>query len=352
MSIELRQPKADEMLLFHQAESVPFGYDPTPEAIERNLKTIDPDRLRAAYDGTQIVATFGAYSLQLTVPGGVVPTAGTTAVTVLPTHRRRGILRQLMEAHLLDVHERGEPLAALWASESSIYGRFGYGPAADLARTSLAKPFAVMAQPVDITGAMRFVDRDEAEATFPAIYATACRQRPGIFARSEAWWRHRRLDDPDFIHEGATKHRRVLHERDGRALGYVMYRTRRSPEGDLTVIVIDLAAVQPEAEKALWQFIFGIDLAIEIRSWRPLDDPLLWWLEQPRRMERRLEDSLWVRPIDVVNALNRRRYHAPAASCFGSRMPCAGGMRALTGWKPIPAAWANADASMPPRHVS
>lgn len=316
MSIEIRQPTADEMLLFHQAEGIPFGYDPIPEATERDLKIVDPERLRAAYDGSQIVATFGAFSLELTVPGGVAPTAGTTAVTVLPTHRRRGILRRLMEDHLLDVHERGEPLAALWASESSIYGRFGYGPAADIARTTLAKPYAVMAEPVDITGAVRFVDRDEAEATFPAIYAAVCRRRPGMFARSEVWWRHRRLDDPEFIRQGRTKHRRVLYERNGCALGYVMYRTQRSAEGDLTVIVIDLTAAQPEAEKALWQFIFGIDLVTEIRAWRPMDDPLLWWMEQPRRMERRIEDSLWIRPIDVVSALNRRQYSCPGSVVF------------------------------------
>ncbi len=316
MSIELRQPTADEMLLFHQTEGIPFGYDPTPEAAERAMKITDPERLRAAFDGTQLVATFGSYSLDLTVPGGVVPTAGTTAVTVLPTHRRRGILRQLMEDHLLDVHERGEPLAALWASESSIYGRFGYGPAADIARTTLAKPFAVMAQPVDITGAMRFVDRDEALTTFPDIYATVCRQRPGMFARSDVWWRHRRLDDPEFIRQGGTSYRRVLYECNGQPLGYVIYRTRLSPEGDLTVIVIDLTAVQPEAEKALWQFIFGIDLTIEIQAWRPVDDPLLWWLEQSRRMQRRIEDSLWIRPIDVVSALNRRRYSCPGSVVF------------------------------------
>ncbi len=317
MSIELRQPTADEMHRFHCAEGIPFGYDPAPEATERALKILEPDRLRAAYDGAQIVATFGAFSLQLTVPGGVVPTAGTTAVTVLPTHRRRGILRRLMGAHLLEVHERGEPLAALWASESSIYGRFGYGPSVQLARTRLDKPYAVMAQPVDITGTMRFVDRDEAQAKFPAIFDAACRQRPGMFARTETWWRHCRLDDPEYMRQGMTTHRRVLYERHGQPLGYVIYRNSRSPDGDLGVSVVDLTTVEPEAEKALWQYLFGIDLTTEIRAWnRPVDEPLLWWLEQPRRMERRVEDSLWVRPIDVVSALNGRRYSSAGSVVF------------------------------------
>ena len=317
MPIELRQPTPDEFQLFHQAEAISFGYDPVPEATERTLQTIDPARLLAAFDGAQIVATFGAFDLNLIVPGGVVPTAGTSHVTVLPTHRRRGVLRQLMAWHLPEAHERGELLAALWASESSIYGRFGYGPAADRVIMTLPKPYAVMAEPVDIQGAMRLVDRHEAQTTFPAIYAVACEQRPGMLIRSGAWWRHRLLDDPQYVREGATEHRRVLYERDGESLGYVIYRTRRIPDQGLGVLVVDLIAVEPQAERALWQFVFGIDLASEIHAWnRPVDDPLLWWMEQPRRMVRRIEDALWIRPIDVVGALNRRRYAAAGRVVF------------------------------------
>ncbi|WP_179131532.1 GNAT family N-acetyltransferase [Candidatus Entotheonella palauensis] len=283
MPIELRPPTPDEFDAFYQAEGIPFGYDAKPEAIERELKNIDPARLLAAFDGTQIVATFGAFDLKLTVPGSVAPTAGTTAVTVLPTHRRRGILRQMMERHLPEAHERGELLAA----------------------------------PMDIPGTMRLVDREEALATFPAIYAIACQQRPGMLARSDAWWRHRRLDDPEYIRQGATAHRRVLYERDGKPLGYVIYRTRRIPDKGLGVLIADLTAAEPQAERALWQFVFGIDLVTEIRSGnRPVDDPLLWWMEQPRRMERRIEDSLWIRPIDVVGALNCRRYAAAGRVVF------------------------------------
>jgi predicted acetyltransferase len=317
MPIELRPPTPDEFQAFHQATEISFGYDPIPQEPERTLKTIDPTRLLAAFDGTQLVATFGAFDLHLTVPGGGVPTAGTSVVTVLPTHRRRGLLRQLMARHLTDVYERGEPLAALWASESSIYGRFGYGPAVERAIMTLPKPYAVMAKPLDIQGQMRLIERDEAQAIFPPIYAAACAQRPGMLARSDMWWRHRLLDDPKPFREGATAHRRVLYECDGEPLGYVIYRTRRIPDRGLGVLVVDLNAVEPQAERALWQFVFGIDLASEIHAWnRPVDDPLLWWMEQPRRMERRIEDSLWIRPIDVIEALNRRRYAAAGRVVF------------------------------------
>lgn len=107
-----------------------FGFDSSDEHRERFSKYFEWDRARAAYDGDRIVGTLGAYSFEMTVPGGTMPCGGTTVVAVLPTHRRRGVLRQMIESHFEDVRERGEPIAGLWASESSIYGRFGYGIAA------------------------------------------------------------------------------------------------------------------------------------------------------------------------------------------------------------------------------
>ena len=83
--------------------------------------------MHAAFEEGQIVGGAGAFPFELSVPGGSLPCAGVTAVGVHPTHRRRGVLRSMMDAQLRDVHERGEPIAALWASEETIYGRFGYG---------------------------------------------------------------------------------------------------------------------------------------------------------------------------------------------------------------------------------
>src|SRR5262249_51159202 len=106
-----------------------FGSGPEPDWADRVVPLSEPARFHGAWDGDTIVGGTGAFPLELTIPGGVLPTCGTTTVGVLPTHRRRGILSQLMRAHVDDAHERGEPLAALWASEASIYGRYGYGVA-------------------------------------------------------------------------------------------------------------------------------------------------------------------------------------------------------------------------------
>jgi predicted acetyltransferase len=271
--------------------------------------------LRAAFDGDQMVATFGALSLRMTVPGNVLPVAGTTVVTVLPTHRRQGILRMLLTDHLAELHQTGEPLAALWASESSIYDRFGYGPASERAITRLEKSYARMREPVDIRGTMRLLDRAEAQQVFPEVYDVVACRRPGMTSRSESWWTHRTLSDPEYMRRGGTSHRRVLHVRDGRPAGYSTYRTRTDAEqGTTEVRVIELVGIDAAAEKALWQYLFGIDLATSIVQWnQPIDDQVRWWLEEPRRMERKVEDALWLRPVDVAATLAGRRY-----SCAGT----------------------------------
>ena len=116
-----------------------FGMEPTEERMERFSKNLPIERMHAASENGTIIGGAGAFPFELTVPGGVVPTAGITVVGTFPTHRRRGVLRAMMRAQLDDVHARGEPLALLWASEDTIYGRFGYGMASQVADVSIPR---------------------------------------------------------------------------------------------------------------------------------------------------------------------------------------------------------------------
>jgi predicted acetyltransferase len=315
MSVQFRPVDADEIETFLRSMGVPFGFDATPEAIDRFRNAFELDRTRAAVDGDQIVATFGALSVGITVPGGVLPLAGTTIVTVLPTHRRQGILRRMMVDHFADLHQRGEPLAALWASESSIYGRFGYGPACEKAVVKLDKSYARLREPVKIGGSMRLIDRNKACEILPPIYDAVATERPGLLVRKVDWWRHRVLRDPEYMRRGATALRHVVHHRDGSPVGYVLYRTRNlTDQVGFEVQVVELIGIDDRAEKALWQFLFGIDLSASFECWnQPIDYPLRWWLEHPRRLERKIEDGLWLRLIDVRRALASRRYSCPGS---------------------------------------
>jgi len=156
-----------------------FNPPPSEELLELFARTLPHERMHAAYEDGQIVGGAGAFPFELSVPGGSLPCAGITAVGVHPTHRRRGVLRAMMDEQLRDIHEREEPIAALWASEETIYGRFGYGLAAWCGEIKLARTWTAYAEPLERRGRVRFVTSDEAARIFqdevidPALGAPA-----------------------------------------------------------------------------------------------------------------------------------------------------------------------------------
>src|SRR5262249_47513010 len=194
-----------------------------------------------AWDGDAIVGGTGAFPLELSVPGGSVACAGTTVVAVTPTHRRRGILRAMMRAHLDDAHERGDPLAAPWASEETIYRRFGYGRAAFAAEGSIPRAHPAFAAPLERRGTVRLVEADEALELAPPIWESLARERAGVFSRSREWWELRPLADPPERRQGAGPKRFAVLEHDGTTAGYAIYRHRPEwtsglPSGHLVVV--------------------------------------------------------------------------------------------------------------------
>src|SRR6185436_17651450 len=130
MTVEIRNPEQDEVQDWFRACEASFADEIHEEDVERDRKMIPPERMLGAYDDGAVVGTSADLPMLLRIPGGELATGGVTWVGVMPSHRRRGILTQLMRRELDDIHERGEPLAILWASEAAIYGRFGYGIAA------------------------------------------------------------------------------------------------------------------------------------------------------------------------------------------------------------------------------
>ena len=147
-----------------------FGNEGDPEKT-RALHTAASARANArGLGGRPHRRRRGRLSVQLSVPGGTVPCGGTTVVGVAPTHRRRGVLRAMMRAHLDDVHERGEPIAALWASEETIYGRFGYGPAAYAGESTFRRSTSTTSRRASVRGGSDSSSRDEALEAFPPLW--------------------------------------------------------------------------------------------------------------------------------------------------------------------------------------
>src|SRR5512132_739617 len=134
-----------------------FGMTPTEERLQRVLDQITAEGMHAAWSNGAIVGGAGAFAFDLSVPGGDLATAGVSVVGVYPTHRRRGVLRALMRTQLDDAHERGEPLAALWASEETIHGRLGYGLASFCGEITLAHEYTAFAHPFEPEGTLRLI---------------------------------------------------------------------------------------------------------------------------------------------------------------------------------------------------
>ncbi len=273
----------------------------------------EPDRSIGTWDGDRLVGTASAFSFELTIPGGVLPAAGVTMVGVHPTHRRRGALRRMMRMQLDDVHERGEPLAVLWASEGSIYQRFGYGLASMRARISVPRDRSAFARPHVPSGEIRFVSVDEAKRVFPPIHDALLPSRPGFFHLTPAFW-DETLHDPEHWRHGAGAAFHVVHEVAGVPDGYARYRIKdKWDEGgpNSTLMINEILATNPSAHLDLWRYLLDVDLIGRIEAWNVApDDPLVLAALEPRRLGLGLSDGLWLRVVDVASALAGRRYAA------------------------------------------
>ncbi len=313
MTFEVRAPGEEELAAFFSVNSVAFGRQLNPERVEGGMRCAERERLLGAFEGGRCIGSAGAFRFELSVPGGSLPCAGVTWVGVLPTDRRRGVLTALMTEQLRRVRAWGEPIAALWASEAPIYGRFGYGLATEhFDEVRLERVHGRLRGHPAARGKARLVTRDEALAAWPAVWATVRGQRAGLHTRSAAWWEERVVPADEREDPGWSRDFLVSLEDGGVTTGYVRYRVRAEwtnglPAGE--VAVSELVGIDGGSEAALWEYVLGVDLVERVTaSRRPLDDALLHLLEDPRRALRRPSDALFCRVLDPAAALEGRRY--------------------------------------------
>jgi predicted acetyltransferase len=331
----IRPITAEEYAAFRLVHEHAFNSGPARTADwPRMTRQFEADRSLAAFDASLpanagLVGTAGAYSLRMSVPGAVLAIAGVTAVSVMPTYRRRGILRSLMRRQIADIAARGEECAAaLWASETPLYGRYGYGRASSHAFFRFGRGEGAIGAiaPTDQAPALRLAAPADAATELAKVYETVLPGQPGFFARDEDWW-DRVLSDPGEERHGFGPLRCLIAE--GRAdtaragtggagvRGYALYSTAARWEdgtflADCSLVVRELVAADPAAGAALWGDLLSRDLVTEvIADLRPADDPVLYQLVDPRRARPRVADSLWVRIIDLPAALARRAYACP-----------------------------------------
>lgn len=285
-----------------------------PESAERWNLIDEYVQQLAALDDDRIVGSAGAFDFTLTVPGGSARTTGLTVVGTLASHRRRGVMRELVTRHLRDGRARGAILSALWASESQIYGRFGYGMASQIARISIEPTRSAYMMPLADRGSVRLVEIEEAAQTFPGIWEAARPHTPGMLSRSASWWLHRRLTDRE---KAGPVLQRARLDLDGQPAAYAIYRNKASfettglPVG--TLQVIEAVGATAEATRCIWRYLLEIDLMDRVEATLlPIDHVLVCSLVEPRRLRMTVADGLWVRVLDVPAALAARTYATDA----------------------------------------
>jgi predicted acetyltransferase len=320
MAIEIRRVRddADELAEYFDAMSTAFQFRPDVARLVADVKPLwDFDRVWAAFEGDRIRGTFRTWATELTVPGGAtLPSAAVTNVTVLPTHRRRGLMREMTLAEHAAARERGEVAALLYAAEYGIYGRFGYGTACRDARWTVDVTSTTFTR--EPQGRVELVTpspetRDLIKGAFEAWRT----RQPGEIRRREHSWDFDlglKEDGWDPRWKGFLAFRR---DASGKLDGYVRYRTeskweRGQPRNVLTVD--ELHALTDDAYLALWRFLADIDWVATLKAERRrVTEPLPWLLANARAAQMtEIADGMWLRVLDVPRALEARTYEREA----------------------------------------
>jgi predicted acetyltransferase len=233
-------------------------------------------------------------------------------VGVDSAYRRRGVLTRMMLRQLADIRALGEPVAVLWASEGRIYQRFGYGMASRRQSFEIEREARLREAPHP--GGLRSAVPTDVVAELQKVYDQVRVERVGWSSREGSWWEHH-LADLAKRRRGGSALRAVLHEGDGGVDGYALWRVRgdwglSGPQGE--VMVREVVAATTDAYRSLWHFLLTVDLTRQTSIWLgAVDEPLLYLVDEPRRLGARIGDGLWVRLVDVPVALAARRYAAP-----------------------------------------
>nr|WP_042179263.1 GNAT family N-acetyltransferase [Kibdelosporangium sp. MJ126-NF4]CEL13718.1 FIG01122749: hypothetical protein [Kibdelosporangium sp. MJ126-NF4]CTQ99405.1 FIG01122749: hypothetical protein [Kibdelosporangium sp. MJ126-NF4] len=307
--MEIRSTTDQDFDVFVTTMYTSFGRFPeTPNEDGGGMRwaALEMDRslLALAADGRP-VGTAAAYTFELTLPGpSVVPVAGVTAVGVVPSHRRQGVLSAMMRHQLTELRSRGEFVSVLLASEALIYRRFGYGPATYTQQLTVPRHEAAFAAPrghgTAATGSIELLRRGECGEVLEQVYDRYRRAQPGALSRPHRWWALGAGQSPV---SSAPRYVAVHRDTDGVPDGYASYSLT-----DTTMTVDETIATDHTVFTALARFALGHDLITEVVFKHfPFEHPLRWQLADFRAGQvSHASDWLWVRLLDVPRALTSR----------------------------------------------
>ena len=322
MAIEFRAARPDEMDEYAYSGRVGFGRSTAPVDLERDRveRPMQPEWTLCAFEDGVLAAKMAMLPFTISWNGGWIDCGGVTAVSTLPTHRRRGLVGELMRRSMAAMREAGQPVAMLWATMSAIYQRFGYGNGF----TNLLYDFDArrlsFVDEIETPGRCQLLDVAEVRPTIDGVYERFASQRTLMLRRGDDWW-------PRALHLLAGAEAPLLaasYEEQGKVLGYVVYGIDDARawgrRRDQRLQVFDLVWTTPAAHRALIQLLAGYDLAHSVRfPSLPADDPLFHQVQEPRLLNGSLTDGALVRIVDLAPALEGRQFDADGRLTFALR---------------------------------
>lgn len=325
--VEVRAANAEEMEDFRFVANIALGEHGVAERDPVNW--LRPEWTTCVFEHGRLSTTFGAWPFSMRFNGERAAIAGVTAVGTLPTKRRRGYLRAAMEQALAEQYERGQSLAALYASQAAIYQRYGYAVCSTRCSYEIDPLDLHLVHCPEPTGELSVgnaADLPDDAQVIRDVYREFVEPRNGQIHRGLETWRAEALAEPGDIHEGPL--RCLLYEEEGRTLGYMLYTSREQREynaltggqRDHHTQVREYGWLTPAAYIAMWRYIAGHDLV-----WRifvndaPEDDPLAHYARDPRTLRRKTMDGILARVVDLPRALTIRRYAVEGSATFRVR---------------------------------
>ncbi len=319
MAIEIRSCKdREEVDQYGKVVAYVFA-ESDKDALATEMSGTQPDWTTCAWVDGKMATTMGTFPFTVRLNGAPVHMGGVTAVGTLPQFRRKGLLRQVMGLGFNQMRERGQSIAILWASMSAIYQRFGYGSASSDVKYSFDPRFAGFALPQEPTGRVELMEKEDAYPVIKQIYIQYATPRNLHIHRSSILWdvgtlRPAKKDQPVYIG--------VYRNGDGEARGHIVYNTKSAdspdPGPDQVLNVKDFVYLDMDAFRGLWEYIRGHDLVgrVNIRGAFGEDDPARDLLMEPRMLNRKVNDGIWMRIVDVEKAIPQRPYGGRGALVF------------------------------------
>ena len=305
--MEIRQVQENEFLQWRIAVRGSLGDHTNPQSTAyMRAHRVEIDRLLVCMDGKTIAGSGGADSFDMTLPGGTqVPVGGVAYITTAPTHRRRGIQRNIMKRIHHDARNRGDIATILWASQSNLYPRYGYGNTMPVHNWHIDLRHTKYEHAPAWTGHYVKAERDEAIPLMTEAYERTRPNRTGMITRTAKRWQYE-------IHPIDTKDEFfVIYKEGENALAYARYTIEIDPEDEFkgTLHVKEAVAATDSAHAALWRYLFDQELVDDLKARaRPVDDPLIWMLAEPRRLRRSFTDAIWMKLLDIPAMLEQRTY--------------------------------------------